>query len=236
MSRLSEDVIKQIPILYSETKNKAEVARRLNISVASVNKYLTVISAAPVIEEKIKKPRIKITDEIIQKINIEYTKCKSLKKTGDIIGISATTVKKYLTDENLKLTQQQNDDRDALWYYIYRLFGPESEDKPVSDWNITQMQKFKRQGMPYRGQLLTLKYFYEIKKNSIAKSNRSIGIIPWIWDESKQYYEKQEKRQKEIGEMIQRQLEKDRLEIKYNPNEYIGKKNKHKKQIDLNSL
>lgn len=236
MSRLSEDIIKQIPILYSETKNKAEVARRLSISVASVNKYLTVISAAPVIEEKIKKPRIKITDEIIQKINIEYAKCKSLKKTGDIIGISATTVKKYLTNENLKLTQQQNDDRDALWYYIYRLFGPESEDKPVSDWNITQMQKFKRQGMPYRGQLLTLKYFYEIKKNSIAKSNRSIGIIPWIWDESKQYYEKQEKRQKEIGEMIQRQLEKDRLEIKYNPNEYIGKKNKHKKQIDLNSL
>ena len=38
--KLSNEVISQIPILYEELKNKAEVARRLNISVASVNKYL----------------------------------------------------------------------------------------------------------------------------------------------------------------------------------------------------
>lgn len=235
MSKLANEIIEKIPILYNELKNKSEVARRLNISVASVNKYLTITEAAPIIETP-KKQRIKITEEVIKKINEEYLKCKNLKKTGEIIGVSATTVKKYLSDENLQLNKKQNDDRDALWYYIYRLFGPESEDKPVSDWNITQMMKFKNQGMPYRGQLLTLKYFYEVKKNSIEKSNRSIGIIPWIWNESKLYYEKQEKHQKEIGEIIQRQLEKDRIEIKYNPNDYIGRKKKNKKQIDLNSI
>jgi hypothetical protein len=67
------------------------------------------------------------------------------------LEISASTVKKHLNEENLKLSKNQNDDRDALWYYIYRLFGQYSSDKPVSDWNVTQMQKFKRQGMPYRG-------------------------------------------------------------------------------------
>ena len=235
MNKLSEEIINQIPILYNEIKNKSEVARRLNISVASVNKYLTVIDAAPIVESKKKKTRTKITDEIIQQINEEYAKNKSLKKTGEIVGVAATTVKKYLSEENLKLSQKQNDERDALWYYIYRLFGSESEDKPVSDWNITQMEKFKRQGMPYKGQLLTLKYFYEIKKSPIEKSNRSIGICPWVWQEAQMYYEKQEKQQKEIGEMIQKQLEKDRLEIKYNPSDYIGRKKK-KKQIDLNSI
>ena len=35
--KLSNEVISQIPILYEELKNKTEVARRLNISVASVN-------------------------------------------------------------------------------------------------------------------------------------------------------------------------------------------------------
>ena len=64
--KLSNEIIPQIPVLYEELKNKSEVARRLNISVASVNKYLTIINAAP-IEEK-KKTRVKITPELIEKI------------------------------------------------------------------------------------------------------------------------------------------------------------------------
>ena len=93
-----------------------------------------------------------------------------MKKVAEITGVSTATVKKYLSEENLLLSKTLNDDRDALWYYIYRLFGQYSEDKPVSDWNVTQMMKFKNQGMTYKGQLLTLKYFFEIKKSSIEKS------------------------------------------------------------------
>ena len=231
--KLSNEIISQIPILYEELKNKSEVARRLNISVASVNKYLTIINAAP-IEEK-KKTRVKITPELIEKINQEYAQCKNMSEVARRLGISSTTVKNYLSKENLALGKQMNDDRDALWYYIYRLFGQAEEDKPVSDWNITQMMKFKRQGMPYRGQLLTLKYFYEVRKNSIQKSNGSIGIIPFVYDEPRLYYSKLEQKQKEIGDMIQKQLEKDRIEIKYSPSDYIGKKKK-KKPINLDSI
>lgn len=229
--RLSEEIINKIPILYQQINNKSEVARQLGISVASVNKYLTVINATPAE----KKSRTKVTPELIQEINKEYSICKNMTEVGKKLGISTSTVKNHLSEENIQLSKQQNDDRDALWYYIYRLFGQAEEDKPVSDWNITQMMKFKRQGMPYRGQLLALKYFYEIKKNSIQKSNKSIGIIPWIWDESRQYYSKLEQKQKEIGEMIQKQLEKDRIEIQYNPSDYIGKKKK-KKLINLDSI
>lgn len=244
MSKLSNEIIEQIPVLYNELKNKSEVARRLNISTHSVNKYLTIANASPIIEkqkgqeeqEEQKKQKIKITDEIITKINEEYAKNRSLTQTGKIFGVSTSTVKKYLSKDNLLLKKQENDDKDALWYYIYRLFGLESEEQPVSNWNIIQMMRFREQGMPYRGQLLTLKYFYEVKHNPVKKSNKSIGIIPWVWNESKMYYEKQAQHQKEIGEIIQKQLEKDRMEIKYKPRYYVGARKKHKKQIDLNTI
>lgn len=233
--KISDEVINQIPILYEQLKNKSEVARQLGISAATVNKYLTVIAAAPQEVKKERKKRVKVTDELIQQINEEYTKLKNMKKVAEITGVSTATVKKYLSEENLLLSKTLNDDRDALWYYIYRLFGQYSDDKPVSDWNVTQMMKFKNQGMTYKGQLLTLKYFFEIKKSSVEKSNGSIGIIPWIYSEAAEYYAQKEKEQKAISDAIKAQLEKDRVEIKYNPSNYINKKKK-KKEIDLNSI
>ena len=38
-----------------------------------------------------------------------------------------------------------------------------------------------------------------------------------------------------MAEAIKKQLERDRVEIKYNPSNYINKKKK-KKEIDLNSI
>lgn len=229
--KLDEEIIKQIPILYKEYGVKKKVAEQLGISVSTVTKYLTVYEAAPQEEKKV---RVKITDELIQQINQRYAECKNMSQVAREFDISPSTVKKHLTEDNLALSKIQNDDRDALWYFIFRTFGQYSEDKPVSDWNITQMQKFKRQGMPYRGQLLTLKYFYEIKKNSTEKSRGSIGIIPFVYEEAKTYYERQARKADEISKSIQKQLEQDRIEIKYNPSDYIGRKKK--KTIDITKL
>lgn len=231
--RIPDEIIQKIPILYKEYGVKSKVAEELGISVSSVSKYLTIFEAAP--QEKEPKKKTKINEETIQKINQRYAECKNMAQVARELGIAPTTVKKYLTEENLQLKQTESDDRDALWYYIFRLFGEYSEDKPVSDWNITQMQKFRKQGMPYRGQLLTLQYFYDIRKNSKDRSNGSIGIIPFIYDEARLYYEKQAKKADEIGRAIQKQLEQDRIEIKYNPSDYIGKKTR-RKLIDLNEI
>lgn len=231
--RIPDEIIQKIPILYKEYGVKNKVAEELGISVSSVSKYLTIFEAAP--QEKEPKKKTKIDEETIQKINQRYSECKNMAQVARELGIAPTTVKKYLTEENLQLKQTESDDRDALWYYIFRLFGEYSEDKPVSDWNITQMQKFRKQGMPYRGQLLTLQYFYDIRKNSKDRSNGSIGIIPFVYDEARLYYEKQAKKADEIGRAIQKQLEQDRIEIKYNPSDYIGKKTR-RKLIDLNEI
>ena len=181
-----------------------------------------------------RKKRVKVDDELVEKINQLYRSYKNMAQVAKELGISSSTVKNHLTEENLKLKDKVNDDRDALWYYIYRLFGPDG-DKPVSDWNVTQMQKFNRMGMGDRAQLLTLKWFYEIKKNPIKKEYKTIGIIPYVYDEAALYYKTQDARVKEIEEAIEKQLEQDRIEIQYNPNDYIGKKKK-KKLIDLDSI
>ena len=60
-------------------------------------------------------------------------------------------------------------------------------------------------------------------------------IIPYIYDAAALYYKNEARRQKEIEEAIEKQLERDRIEIKYNPSDYIGKRQK-KNLIDLNSI
>lgn len=50
------------------------------------------------------------------------------------------------------------------------------------------------------------------------------------------YYASIAKQQKEIFESIQKQLEKDRIEIKYNPSNYRKSKKKDAKKIDLTTF
>lgn len=199
--KIDKETIEKIPLLYCELGVKKKVAEELGISVATVTKYLNLYEAAPHMEKE-KKKRIKVTDKLIEEINKKYSEYKNMSKVAKELGISAGTVKRHLSEENLELVKNEKNDRDALWFYIYRLFGEYSKDKPVSDWNVTQMQKFRSQGMPYRGQLLALKYFYEVKKNTTKKSNGSIGIIPFIFSESKHYYENQAKKADEVTKMI----------------------------------
>lgn len=230
--KIDEKIIEQIPIKYNELKSKKKTAEVLGISIATVNKYLTVYEGAPV--EVTKKKRVKIDEELINQINEKYKSYKNMAQVAKELGISATTVKNHLNEENLKLKEKVNDDRDALFFYIYHLFGPDG-DQPVSNWNITQMIKFNKMGMNYKAQLLTLKYYYEIKKNPVKEEYKTIGLLPFIFDDASAYYKNQEKRQKEIEAAIEKQLEQDRIEIKFNPADYMGARKK-KKMIDLNSI
>lgn len=229
--KISDDIIAQIPVLYKELNNQSEVARQLGISLPTVRKYLSLSAAATLNESK---KKTKITPELEQEINKRYQECRNMAQVAREFEITAATVKRHLNKESLALNEKEKDDRDALFYYIYKLFGPVNDEQPVSTHNLAQMQKFRKQGMPYQGQLLTLKYFYEVEGHTTERSNGSIGIIPYAYTRAKLYYTRQAAKAAQINAAIQRQLEQDRITIQYNPNDYFGKKKK--KTIDLNTL
>lgn len=232
-NRISEEVIEQICSLYKEYGNKTKVANELNISISTVTKYLNLNLNEDEINEL--KCKSKINKDLEEQINSLYKEYRNISKVAKELNVCIGTVRKYLSDENRHTVDNINDDQDALWYYIIHLFGVVSDEEPVSKWNLLQMQKFRNQGMPYKGQLLTLKYFYEVKKASVKKANGSIGIIPFIYADAKNYYESQAKKADEINEMIKKQLKKDKIEIAYNPDDYLRKKKK-KKKINIDEI
>lgn len=172
---------------------------------------------------------IKVTQEIIDQINETYLSTLSYSRTSKKVGCSTSTVKKYLTKECQELAEEKLQDWDALYFYVYRLFGHNTDEEPVSLHNITQMHRYFDKGMTYRGQLLTLKYFYEVQKRPVKKQYRTVGIIPHIYEEAKLYYMRKAKNAEEIQNGIKKQLAKDRIEIPYDPR----KRRQKKKTLDL---
>lgn len=177
----------------------------------------------------------RITNETIEQINDLYSKCHNLTKVGKELGITPATVKKYLNKDNYKISKQNYDDRDALFYYIYHLFGSDL-DMPVSVRNLVLMQRFVNQGINYKAQLLTLKWYYEIEKNTVQEKYKTIGIIPYVINKAAYYYTSKQKEIEKAEAQIKKQLEQDRITLNINPSDYINKKRKKKKIINLDEI
>lgn len=52
---------------------------------------------------------------------------------------------------------------------------------------------------------MTLKWYYGVKKNSIAKSNNRIGIVPYVYEDAKKYYDNLDKQKEIINANIYKQ-------------------------------
>lgn len=96
-----------------------------------------------------------------------------------------------------------------------------------------QRQRFiQKMGYTNEGILNALKYFYGVKKESPQKSGNRIGIVPYVYDEAKIYYEELSKRQKKIKEDIQKQIKEEKVIIHIRAPE----KETNKGLIDLDSI
>ena len=85
---------------------------------------------------------------------------------------------------NNSLTQEQKDLKDLI-DYIKELLK--------EDYNFMKVKKqiedyHKKYDYSYSGMLRSLKWFYEVKNNSIDKANGGIGIIPFIYNDAYKYY------------------------------------------------
>lgn len=63
-------------------------------------------------------------------------------------------------------------------------------------------------GYTNEGILKALKYFYKVKKQSPEKSGNRIGIVPYVYNEAKAYYDSLEKRQKQLTKTAVDQMKK----------------------------
>ena len=69
-----------------------------------------------------------------------------------------------------------------------------------------QWESFLKNKMTAKGMYFALKYFYEIKKNDVTKSENGIGIIPHIYEDSCSYWQEREHREQGIVAAIEEQI------------------------------
>lgn len=124
-------------------------------------------------------------------------------------------------------------DRKEVLRYVAKLFGFKSEDRPGPVIN-SQLKTFmtKYSYYTYKGILNSLVYFYEVKKGSKEKANEGIGIVPYIYDEAQEYYEKLYNKQEKVAKIIEKQLEESPVVLKVKKIENKKVKNLY----DLNNL
>lgn len=89
--------------------------------------------------------------------------------------------------EKFQIQKTQNElDYDTLVEYIEKLFGTEYVTARVAK----QIKDFRETyNYTYQGMLGTLIYWYEVKQATLDKANGGIGIIPYIYDQAKEYYQ-----------------------------------------------
>lgn len=90
-----------------------------------------------------------------------------------------------------------------------------------------QIQTFLKRGYTLKGILFTLIYFYDIQKGSIDKSQGGIGIVPYVYEDAKQYWIEQTTKQYDILNIIEKQIEQRRARDTI----IIKKKDKTKKIV-----
>lgn len=132
---------------------------------------------------------------------------------------------RYLTDK-----EKEKQDFQKLLTYINKLYGFEKTPTNI----IVHINRMKKEyKFTNSGILGTLKYFYEIKKNSLDKSNNGVGIVPYVYDEAKRYYAQIKKAKQQAEGIKEDELKFEKKEIVIHPPEVITIYNK---EIDIDIL
>lgn len=119
--------------------------------------------------------------------------CQSCKQTfTDTDEIITYKGKKYHKD-----CFPEIEDRTLLYDYCCKLWGLKSPGPVI----ISQAKKYRSQGYTFRGMYYSLVYFYEVKGNdrNKVKGEETIGIIPYIYNDARKYYEGVNSKQTEIA-------------------------------------
>lgn len=117
-------------------------------------------------------------------------KCSVCGKTfdRDIVPCVKTVGRRYAHASCVEVlseeAKQEQQDENMFWDYIKKIYG--------SDYNYIlikkQVDNFKQEyGYTFSGMFKTLYWFYTINGGSI-KDSHGIGIIPYVYNEAKEYF------------------------------------------------
>ena len=109
------------------------------------------------------------------------TTCKFCGKRKEKDNMLKDKSNYFCNESCLVAYKKQVADRLALTNYIQSLYGyfPTRVTK--------QMEDFKKQGMTYKGQELSLRYWYETLEKEFD-TEQGVGIIPYIYEDAKQFF------------------------------------------------
>ena len=119
-----------------------------------------------------------------------YVKCLYCEQKFDRDKTEAIAIGRryaHLTCHNNSMNQktQEEIDKYNLEEYIRKLFNTKTINTKIKK----QLKDFiDEYNYSYSGILKTLIYWYDIKNNNIEKANGGIGIVPYIYDQAKEYY------------------------------------------------
>ena len=120
-------------------------------------------------------------------------------------------------------------ERKQLVDYICELFNYKKPSVKI----YQQMSNYYERGVSYSDMLLALKYFYEIKKGDINKSQGGIGIVPYVLEEAKEFVTLEKIEQ----DKLVKKFENSTIEQKETKIIHVAEQhNKQRKNIDINML
>lgn len=93
-----------------------------------------------------------------------------------------------------------------------------------------QISDFLERGYSYKGMINALNYFYNVKNNSVEKANNGIGIIPYVYDEAQDYFNRIDYKKEKIAAGAKNINQETKIVI------LKEKKEEIKEIFDLNSL
>jgi len=93
--------------------------------------------------------------------------------------------KRYYCEICYKNKTKESNNYKNLIQYICDIY---EVDVPTG-FMFTQIKNFKEQyNYTYKGMELTLDYFYNVKTNNTPDIDKGLGIIPYIYEEAKQFF------------------------------------------------
>lgn len=84
------------------------------------------------------------------------------------------------------LIEQEDKDKENLNKYIMNMFGLDYVSPKISKQIKEYVTTYK---YTYSGIHGSLVYFFEIKKGDLRKTNGGIGIVPYIYNDAKEYFQ-----------------------------------------------